>query len=89
MPWKHVENSNLKKPLEIDSVSSSDYVYIRKNFIEIEETEERPAHFEYDENEIPKADWELYQKLIIHEEQLTDTEIALVEIYEMLLGGGE
>lgn len=91
--WKLVENSKAEKPLEIDETSSQTYVYVRKDFEEIPTIdangEEVGSHWRYMEQKIKKEDWEVYKQLMSHESSLTDTEMAIVGLYEMLTGGGE
>ena len=78
--WKIVENSTSEKPEAIDESSSNSIVYVRKDFKEIEA--EDSTHWQYLENEIPKADWETYKTLLSTQESITDIELALVELYE-------
>ena len=66
--WRIIENSNNIKPDEIDTISSKDYAYIRKDFIEVPtldtEGEKIGTHWQYMENKINKKDWELYQSIM-------------------------
>lgn len=84
--WKLTENSNNEKPLEIDEVSSQTVVYVRKDFKEIpildEEGEEIGTKWQYMENTIPNTDWETYKKLLDTQVDITDIQLALVELYE-------
>lgn len=84
--WKLTENSNSEKPLEIDEVSSQTVVYVRKDFKEIpildEEGEEIGTKWQYMENTIPNTDWETYKKLLDTQVDITDIQLALVELYE-------
>lgn len=82
--WNHTEYTN--KPTEIDNTSSSTSVYIRKNISFVEATEERDAHWECDEQIIPKSDWVLYEKLLHHDSEISDVEDAIIELAE-LIGG--
>lgn len=85
MSWVKVENSNNIKPLEVDEVSSDKVVYVRRNFKLIEGTEERPAHYEYEENVVLKENWDTYKTILSHDSQLTDAELAIVDLYEMII----
>ena len=45
--WTRTENGEAAKPLEKEL--GNGYVIVRKGFEYIEETEDKPAHWEYDE----------------------------------------
>lgn len=72
--WKHSENGDAIKPAEIDSVSSPTTVFVRRNFTLVAAIEEKPDHYEYEENDIPKEEWDSYQ-------QLNDTDTTATEAY--------
>jgi len=84
--WKLTENSSSEKPLEIDEISSQTVVYVRKEFKEIpvldEEGQEIGSKWQYMENTIPKIDWETYKNLLDTQIDITDIQLALVELYE-------
>lgn len=84
--WKLTENSNSEKPLEIDETSSQSIVYVRKEFKEIpvldEEGKKIGSKWQYMENTIPKTDWETYKNLLETQTNITDIQLALVELYE-------
>ena len=84
--WKLTENSSSEKPLEIDETSSQSIVYVRKEFKEIpvldEEGQEIGSKWQYMENTIPKTDWETYKNLLDTQADITDIQLALVELYE-------
>ena len=84
--WKLAENSDNVKPLEIDETSSQSVVYVRKDFKEIpvldEEGQEIGSKWQYQENEILKSDWETYKGLLETQSNITDIELAIVELYE-------
>lgn len=84
--WKLAENSDNIKPLEIDETSSQSIVYVRKDFKEIpildEEGQEIGSKWQYQENEILKSDWETYKGLLETQSNITDIELAIVELYE-------
>lgn len=86
--WKLAQNSNEIKPDEIDKTSSPNVVYVRKDFEELERTDEDGevigTYWQYQENVIPKKDWELYEMLISSDEKITDVELALCDVYEMI-----
>lgn len=58
MEWYRSSNSNSVKPTDVDDTSSKVYVYVRKDFELIPETEENdqviPEHWEYMEKKIGK-----------------------------------
>ena len=84
--WKLAENSDNVKPLEIDETSSQSVVYVRKDFKEIpildEEGQEIGSKWQYQENEVLKSDWETYKGLLETQSNITDIELAIVELYE-------
>lgn len=79
-----VKTESTERPLVIDKVSSPTTVYVRKDIIEVAETEEKPKHFEYLENAIPTAEWELYEGIIKGE--LNILEDAIIELAEIIGG---
>lgn len=89
--WKLCENSNSEKPLEIDETSSKSVVYVRKDFEEIptygEDGEWIGTHWRYMENAVPKSDWTTYKEVIENQTATTDLEMALCDLYEMVMGG--
>ena len=91
MEWYRSSNSNSVKPADVDDTSSKVYVYVRKDFELIPETEENdqviPEHWEYMEKKISKEDWEFYQTLTDHTATLSDVEDALIELAEIITEG--
>lgn len=89
--WKTVENSNNLKPAEIDSVSSNDFVFVRKDFVEKptynKNGNQIGTHWQYLENDISKADWDIYKKAMENENAMIDTQLAICDLYEMITGG--
>lgn len=85
--WYKAQMVGSLQPPEIDNFSSQEYVYIRKNIQQIEtENEEDPTTWEYDEQKIRKEDWELYQNIITNTNDITDVQLALCDLYEMIGG---
>lgn len=88
--WKTVQNANAEQPQEIDETSSSVVVYIRRNFKQITQTDDIGGEtgtgtgeitvWQYEENEIPKTDWELYKQALENKEQITETEQMLTDL---------
>ncbi|MBQ6398851.1 MAG: hypothetical protein IJI21_01900 [Clostridia bacterium] len=85
--WNKSENSDMNKPVTMDAKSSHEYVYVRKDFRQVEATEDRPAHWEWMEARIPKKDWELFVELSSHSEALDDVYAALTELAELIVEG--
>lgn len=78
--WKKSENSEDIRPLEIET--AGEYVIVRKNFIFIEEaTEEKPAHYEYDEWQMSREQYEVYSSM---SQEMADQSDALVELAELI-----
>lgn len=89
--WYMNENGNLDKPAALDKESSKKYVYVRKNFEEVPQSgsgkEAIPAHWMWQEMKIPKADWDVYEKVLSHDSALDDVYAALTELAEMIVEG--
>lgn len=86
--WKTAQST--VRPLEIDETSSKAVVYVRKDITEsvtTDDNEEEITVYTYQENTIPKADWETYKAVMENESQTTDLELAVCELYEMIAGG--
>lgn len=89
--WKQSEST--ERPLEIDETSSKKVVYVRRNIKEVtvqdEVSEETRTIYQYEENTIPKADWETYKTVMENQSATTDLELAICDLYEMIAGGGK
>lgn len=87
--WRQSESTT--KPLEIDETSSSKVVYIRRNISPTsmfdENGEETGTIYKYEENKIPKSDWETYKTVMENQSATTDLELAVCDLYEMITGG--
>ena len=59
--WRKSENSNSVKPLDFETGLST--IYVRKNFVLVEATEDREEHWSYDELEMDKSAYPLYAAL--------------------------
>ena len=61
--WYKVTGGETKPP-ELDTTSSKRWNYVRKNFEYINAIElngqDRPAHWEWDEQKVLKDDWDMY-----------------------------
>lgn len=84
--WYKAEYSNI--PLEIDNVSSSEYVYVRRNIAKEEKNNEDTVKTIYmcEEQKIPKKDWELYENILSHNVELSEIQDALIELSEIIAG---
>lgn len=84
--WKQSENSNEIKPNEIDETSSKSVVYIRRDFKEVDtldnEGNKIGTHWKYEENTVPKKDWDTYKQLITAQDDITSLQLAICELYE-------
>lgn len=85
--WYKNENGTTEKPVAIDQESSKVYVYVRKNFVEVEATEEIPAHWAWMEQKVRKDDWATYQEVMNHSDALDDVYEALTELAELIVEG--
>lgn len=80
--WYEAEYS--VRPDEVDEVSSSSYVYVRRNIQAVQKEDD--TVYTCEEQAVPKANWELYKKVLGHSAELADVEDALVELAG-LIGG--
>ena len=88
--WYKVSNGSGVKPNTFDQESSKLYVYIRKEFELIPESGEKdqtvPEHWEWMETKIRKEDWELFSKVMGHDDALDDVYAALTELADIIAG---
>lgn len=79
--WQIVQGSQLNKPLEFDSTSSKAYVYQRRNITKLDS-----GIWQYEERKLTHDE---YNKLRIQqlEDENTNLQLALAELYENLLEG--
>ena len=87
--WYRNENGSSVKPDAIDQSASNRYVYVRKNFVLIEATEDIPEHWQWMETKILKEDWEIYLEVMDHGTALDDVYAALTELAEIIAGEEE
>ena len=83
--WYNAEYSNM--PLEVDNISSSEYVYVRRNITKKENKNEDDIDIVYtcEEQKVPKKDWELYEKVLSHNVELTEIQDALIELAGIIM----
>ena len=72
MSWHRCENGEDVRPKEVDDTSSAVYVYVRRNIVEVAESQERPAHYEWDELLIPRSSWEIWEQVEINADAISD-----------------
>lgn len=87
--WYEVEFGS-EKPDQIDETSSKVYVYVRKDIEECERYDETTCgtihYWKALEQKIKKEDWGIYKELAKSENDITDLQEALVELYEIVVG---
>ena len=81
--WRKAESKI--KPMLIDTTSSNTVVYVRKNIEEVTRDEE--TLFVYDEQEVKKEDWELYQSILANTSDIADVQDALIELASIIVEG--
>lgn len=85
--WYEVENASADKPSDVDTTSSRVYVYVRRNFELVPETEDMPTHYKWEEMKIPKEMWGVSQSVMAHDGALNDVYNALTELAGMITEG--
>ena len=73
--WTRSENGESVQPMGVEI--SNNGVIVRRNFRVVPEGEDMPAHYEYDEWQMTKEQYEVYQSL---EERMHEQDDALVEL---------
>lgn len=90
MEWKMSQSNDGVKPEEIDRTSSAAVVYIRKDLKKIIVNDENGGEltrWEYMEQKIPREDWALYEEMMNNRNDVTDIQLALCDLYELVSGG--
>lgn len=82
--WIKSENDRSVKPESVET--SGDIIIVRKGFRLIPTTDERPEHWEYDEWQMNKGQYEVYHEM---ETALSEQSDALVELAELITEGME
>ena len=82
--WREVENGSRDKPADVDTTSSKVYVYVRRNFELVPETEDTPTHYRWEEMKIPKEMLGISQSVMAHDIALNDVYDALTELAEII-----
>ena len=89
MIWKKAESA--ERPIELDTTSSKTVNYVRKNIVEVKR--EQPdgtsmTMYEFDELEVPKADWLLFNGLSESTTRIAEAEDAIIELAGIIGGNG-
>ncbi len=77
--WTKSENGEPTKPLPFEV--SGNNVILRKGFTKIEESEEMPEHWTYDEWQMTAEQYEVYKDC---ETRISEQSDALVELAELI-----
>ncbi|MCR4935261.1 MAG: hypothetical protein K5990_02095 [Oscillospiraceae bacterium] len=84
--WYEVNGGLIAQPAEVDSTSSPDYVYVRRNFRWVDATDDAPAHWRWDEMRIPLEMWEIARLSLPLTRVLSDIYAALAELAALSQG---
>ena len=92
--WTQVRGTQTEKPLEVDTCSSTNTVYLRKNItqVEVEDvvSKEKVTMWQYDERQMTPAEYAQYQ--MVQESTNTITafqkQTVIDEYTEELIAGG-
>ena len=82
--WIKSENDSTMCPAEVER--SGNYIIVRKGFRLVEATEERPAHYEYDEWQMTADQYEVYQDA---QKQLDISEAKVKKLTDVLMEFGQ
>ncbi len=80
--WKKAENGEAVKPPEVSADGNG--VIVRRKFKFIEATEEIPAHWEWEEWQMTRDQYDFYVAMSAANADLED---ALIELADMIVGG--
>ena len=87
--WELVQGSQETKPAELDTEISRVYVYQRRNIervtVEVPEFGGTSEFWQYEERKLTREEWANMRAAEL-EEELTQTQLALVELYEKIGG---
>lgn len=83
--WREVENGTSARPSDVDENLSKVYVYVRRNIVFVEEVTNEdgtaiPAHYKWEETQIPQDVWSICSKVLGHDSALDDVYAALAEL---------
>lgn len=77
--WTRIENSDLTKPPVYEESGSN--VIVRRAYNQVDATEDKPAHWEYDEWQMTKEQYAVFEPLNTIVNEQSD---ALVELAELI-----
>lgn len=77
--WTKTQNGEDKEPQRVEEMGNA--VMLRRNIKRVPESEEMPAHYEYEEWQMSSEQYEVYQNF---ETQINEQADALVELAGML-----
>ena len=77
--WIRTENDSVNKPEKIRA--DGRHVIIRKNFVLVDATEEKPSHWEFDEWQMAAEQYEVYRDF---EGKLEEQDDALIELASLI-----
>lgn len=86
--WQIVHGSQEVEPAELDTTSSKVYVYQRRNVQRVTVGDEMfgtNEFWQYEERKLTREEWANMRAAAL-EEELTQTQLALVEMYESIGG---
>ena len=77
--WIRTENDSTVKPDKIRT--DGRHVIIRKNFVLVDATDEKPAHWEFEEWQMTADQYEVYKDF---ESKLEEQDDALIELASLI-----
>ena len=98
---KHYKSASTAKPPEWDTTTSLEVVYHNYNITEVPATDENPLMFEYEVDQYTRVEYleheaakqeklraKLEKAMESNTEDITGVQLALAEIFEMIVNGG-
>ena len=81
--WQIVHDSQEDKPAELDTTSSEIYIYQRRNIQRVTDDLDGKAYecWQYEERKLTRDEYNAIRAELL-EAELTNTQLALVELYE-------
>ena len=73
--WIKSENSEPIRPLDVEV--TEDVVFVRRNIVFVETTDEKPEHYKYDEWQMTIEQYDVYKTF---EESINEQSDALIEL---------
>ena len=98
---KHYKSASTERPPEWDTTTSLEVVYHNYNVTEVPATDENPPMFEYEVDQYTRMEYleheaakqekmraKLEEAMASNTEDITGVQLALAEIFEMIVNGG-